>query len=144
MIHEDKPDLPTPEEALAHYGVLGMKWGKSRAKAGSASIRSARARTTRQKNNIDKQQDVINNKKGKGEAVSRDVQKLSSMKTSYLKNPDRVIAARMTRGEKVALGIVGLLALPAAPIAVGAIAGTSAQSRRIERKQDLGKYDKKK
>jgi hypothetical protein len=27
MIHDDKPDLPSEEEALAHYGTKGMKWG---------------------------------------------------------------------------------------------------------------------
>lgn len=137
---DEKPTL----EELMHYGVLGMKWGKTRTKAGSASINSARTRVTREKNAIDKQQDVINNKRGKGEPFSRDSQKLANMKVSHLKNPDRVIAARLTRGEKVTLGLVGLLALPAAPVAVAAIAGTSAKSRRIERKQDLGKYDPKK
>jgi len=60
---------------------------------------------------------------------------VQKMKTARLKNPDRVLSTRMTRGEKAAL-----LILFTPVIGIAAISGTSAQSRRIERKQDKNKY----
>lgn len=124
-----KPSL----DDLAHYGVLGMKWG-NRAKANGSDIRSARRRLTKQVDTIDTQKSVVN-KTGKGQA------KLASMKVDFLNNPDRVIANRLTRGEKA---FVMLMAGPTAGVTVAAIAGTSAVSRRIEQKQATGAYNKKK
>lgn len=128
------------EETLAHYGVMGMKWGRHRAQANGVDIRAARGRVATQRKKLDSAHSKAQNTadKGKREAALKEVGK---MKADFLKNPDRVIASRMTRGEKqlsIGLGILtGVGIVPA----VAVIAGTSAASRRIERKQEKGKYN---
>jgi len=125
-VGEEKPSL---EETLAHYGVLGMKWGQSRSKATGTQIRRARRNLGTKRNEIlDKRDDVKRTGTGKTE--------LAKMQADFLKNPDRAVASRMTRGEKA----VSLILF--APAGIASIATTSAVSRRIERKQDLKKYDK--
>jgi hypothetical protein len=65
-------------------------------------------------------------------------QKLNQMNVAFLKNPNRAVAARLTRGEKA---IAIILLTPAG--AAAAIGATSAISRRIEKRQDDKSYDKK-
>ena len=136
-VGHEKPGL---EDTIEHYGVLGMKWGKTRARANGTQIRAARRRVSNQINGLGDQRDKVKAAKGTSKETS-EKNKLNKMKTDFLKNPDRVVAARLTRGEKAAILI---LAGPAAPFSIGAIAGSSAASRRIEQKQAQGAYNKKK
>lgn len=143
MINE-KPELPTHEEALQHYGVLGMKWGHRR-RANSDQIHNARIAVGKQKTQIQKQHDKVNALRPGTAGRATEAKRLSNLETSALKNPDRVIAARMTKGEKAASVLFSILLFPPAlPVAAVGIAGTSARSRTIERRQDQGAYDKKK
>jgi hypothetical protein len=132
------------DEELAHYGVLGMKWGRNRAKATGSDIRSARRSVNKQAEAVSKQVDKVR-RAPTGSAKKKESMRLDKMDAAYLKNPDRVIAARMTRGEKAASIVLSSLIVPGlgAIAGAGAIAGTSARSRRIERKQETGAYDKK-
>lgn len=137
MFVDDNPDASL-DEILAHHGVLGMKWGKHRAKGNSIDVRAARSRTFTANHNLEQQQSKAQNIRDpkKRAAALKDVEK---QRVKNLKNPDRVLAARLTRGEKAAS------ALLLTPMGAGAlIAATSAHSRRIERKQEKGKYDPKK
>lgn len=119
---------------LEHYGVVGMKWGKHRAKADGYDIRAARSRVATQKTQLHKaQRDAARVKDPAAREMAK--AKVGEMKTTFLKNPDRVVASRLTRGEKA---VSLLLGFGAAPIVV-----TSIASRRIEQKQDKGAYDKK-
>jgi hypothetical protein len=133
LTHQELEELGA--DFLLHYGVMGMKWGKHRAKASAADIRGARARLAVQRHDFHTAKKAAKQIKDKGQRQAA-LDKVGHMKTDFLKNPDRVAAARLTRGEKVAATILfgGL-----APVAV-----TSMHSRRIEQKQDKGKYDKKK
>jgi hypothetical protein len=133
---EEKPSL----EELAHYGVLGMKWGQ-RKKATGREIRSARRRlSTKQNELFDKQDQVKTLAKG-STARSKGEKELGKMTTDFLKNPDRVTATRLTRGEKAAFLIISA---PSGGLGgLAAIATSSAISRRIEKKQDDKAYDKK-
>ena len=67
----------------------------------------------------------------------KEMTKLAKMVKDYNNDPDRVLATRLTRGEKA---LVTVLTGPFAVIPIGI---TSATSRGIERAQEKGRYDKK-
>lgn len=134
---EDKPSI----DDVLHYGVLGMKWGKTRPKATGADIRNARVNLNAKQGELFKAQNDLKAKKKAGTATKKDQDAVGKMTTDFLKNPDRAIAGRLTRGEKA---VFAILAVPTGGTSLLTIAGTSAISRRIERKQETGAYDKKK
>ena len=127
-------EKPSPEESLEHYGVLGMKWGKHRAKANGTQIRAARRNVRRQAEDVLDQRDKVKAKAKGSTDRAKEQKKLDKMKTNFLNNPDRVIAARLTRGEKI---VAAILLTPAG--AAAAIGTTSAVSRAIEQRQEKNK-----
>jgi hypothetical protein len=135
---QDKPSL----EELRHYGVLGMKWGKTRAKSSGATIKDARNRLRAKQTKIFEQEDKRDVTTAGSASRKKETKKLNDMMREFDKDPARVLATRTTRGEKALLGLfsVGTFGIP---FAVG-VGITSAVSRRIERKQETGAYDKKK
>lgn len=129
---EDKPSIDT----LVHFGVLGMKWGH-RTKAGPSQIHGARKRVAKDNIAFEAQKIKVGQQKKNSRAHVTESKKLAVMKADRLRNPDRVISTRMTRGEKFAALALSVLAAPVAlPVAVGAIGVTSAKSRTRERKLD--------
>lgn len=130
---EDKPSL---EDAIAHSGVKGMKWGV-RKKPTAHDIRTARRSVDQQRDNIKVQKKQVKQlAKGSKERTAGE-KKLSDMKTSFLKNPDRVTAMRLTKGEAA---VTILFSSPLGSAAsIGAIA---ARRRSIAKKQARGAYDK--
>lgn len=134
-------EKPSIDEAMAHYGVMGMHWGVTRAKATSSQIHTARQNVHRQSEKVMDQKRVIRLTKEGSTARAIAEKKYSSMKLAQLNNPDRVVASRLTKGEKSVAIIAGLTVItPVAPILL--IAGTSAKSRRVEYKQKTGAYNK--
>lgn len=128
-------------EALSHFGVMGMKWGQRQAATGK-QIKSARQTlVARSKAYRQDSKKLGNFAEGspKRKALEK---KLAKQHQAYLKDPARVIASRMTRGEKFGTALLttptplGILA------SVGSVAATSAASRRIEFKQERGDYNK--
>jgi deoxyhypusine synthase len=79
---------------------------------------------------------VKSTKKGSVERAKEN-QKLGKIKADFLKDPDRVTAMTMTRGEKAATVILGG-GLPG----VAAVAGQNIARNRVAKKQALGAYDK--
>lgn len=135
------PDKPTlNDEMLEHYGVLGMHWGVTRAKANTSQIKRARRNVTKDENKYERQADKVDATTKNGTAArAKGESDLAKLKISNLKNPDRVIAARLTRGEKTVFTVLGLTLIPlVAPVV--SIGATSAISRRIEYKQKHNKY----
>lgn len=114
-IEAQKPDL---ESALSHYGVKGMQWGVRK-----AAIKTARKEVRAQKKEI---REVAKTKGVKSEEYGK-------LQAAYLRNPDRGVAATMTRGEQIA---VVLLTGPAglgvnAGLSLRAdVVGTRAEQRR--------------
>jgi hypothetical protein len=139
MFVSDNPEASL-DDVLAHYGVMGMKWGQ-RKQADAHDIRAARFRLQAKSEQYRQLQKKVN-KTPRGSAQrTAGKAKLHQQKVSFLKNPDRVVATRMTRGEKA---VALLLTLPVGGVAgVAAIGATSAISRRIEYKQQNGGYNNK-
>ena len=137
-------EFETPAEALAHYGVKGMKWGVTntdrakaavgRSKPTSDEIRSARAKIASKERRLNSQIDKTNLASGKKQ--TQEAKKLADMSTDYLKDPDRATALRMTNGEKVVMGLlaVGVPGLGTA-YAVGYTGTTRAARAGVERQQ---------
>lgn len=131
-------EVMTDEDSLAHYGVKGMKWGQ-RTKGSSYDIKKARERVFEGQGKLaEARREMKKTHKSNKPAAA---EKYAQMKTEFLKNPDRVLATRMTRGEKI---YASLASLPTGGVGAAiAIGTTSAVSRRIEYKQETGAYDKK-
>jgi hypothetical protein len=141
----EKPGSPT--DILEHFGTKGMKWGvrsESRSSGSKPSFRkqfpTSSARTAEiHRARASTQADYI---KMLGE---KNPAKREKLVKTYLKNPDRATAERVTRGEKAVIGILaGAFAVPtagAAPAAAIGYTGTGLAIRKtIERRQRRGAY----
>lgn len=125
---------------LEHYGVKGMKWGHR--KAVGTDVAGGFGTRTKRRLKVDAQHIKANASVakanvtvGKKRAAAKDSAR--EKKLDYLNNPDRVTAATLTKGEKIAL------ALFTSP--VGAVAGiktANAKANRIEYMQKTGGYNK--
>lgn len=106
---------------LMHYGVKGMKWGQRKARPTAAQINTARDRL--EKKNIDLKAQKRNYKSQERGSLarSREKNKFKDMKAEILRSPDRATALRMTKGEKVTLGILAVVP----PTALGAVSTTA-------------------
>jgi 2'-5' RNA ligase len=138
------PDLAMTDvkvSELAHYGVKGMKWGKHTPATGR-DIKDARGRIkVASKAYLAERKQLKGTTAGSAEQL-RIEKRLQQMHQDYLKNPDRVLATRMTRGEKILTLWQGAESPVTAGVSLAAIAGTSIASRRIEFKQQHGLYNK--
>lgn len=152
MISTEKPGTPQ-ELALEHHGVLGMRWGHRKSESsmgGRAANRRAKEAFVRKNPTSDRQAKAIRTARARS---NLDLAKLSNqprgtskakkqaLKKVYLNNPDRATALRMSRGEKVVLGILAVGLPGVGTASVAAVAGTQVAVRRhIERKQARGGY----
>lgn len=114
----------SPEDVLEHFGKKGMKWGHRKAKITSADIIGARVRSSQQQFKA---------------LAEKDPKKRANLQKAYLKNPDRATALRMTKGEKVTLGLIaGIFAVPTAgivPAGIGIGVGVQRLQRRSAEKK---------
>lgn len=139
MVNDVNPDF----EALSHHGVRGMKWGvrKNGSHPSNSAIKTARKNVEVQRRAITKQK-----RKAFKETVKRSSRapheraKLKDMKLSLLKNPDRVTAMKMTKGESIA----HVLLTAHEPALGAAIVVREAAVRTVAKRQRTGAYDKKK
>ena len=100
------------EQALAHYGVKGMKWGVRAAASGEVNPALSRNRTTA----IKKARNSVDSQKAKIKAATTKSEK-KELRTKLEQDPSFVAARLKTRGEKVAMtsltvvGAIGYSAL---------------------------------
>lgn len=165
---------PESEAFLAHYGVKGMKWGVirdtatraastagatiqkrakiqmlDRKKATSEQITEARERLAEKNDAYRAKYKEYKKAKKDPQLQARLEKNLRAREKAFLKNPDRVIAMRMTLGEGVmmSLGIGRAAATNPVAAATGAaaaaarITGNSIAARRIDYKQRTGAYN---
>jgi hypothetical protein len=132
--------MSTPaEEFLAHHGVVGMKWGKHKAKSDSSSggsrkerrqandskIHEARrAQSARLRKLQEAEGDFYVARTAKGQDKAEKI--MRQREKDLFTNPDAATANKFTTGEKVANGIAYGLA---GAFAVSAIALSAANSR---------------
>ena len=138
IVGQDKPSL----EDLTHYGVAGMKWGVRKGPS-RAEIKTARKNVRSQAREIHRESRNVRRttKRGTSERMAGRL-RVDLMKASLIDNPDRAVAAKLTRGEKFLIGSLGLgvsiaTANPIGAVnAAGAIAGRSLTSRAIRKQQE--------
>ena len=133
---QEKPSLE--ELALQHFGVKGMKWGVVKAKTGIGSapsgktIRKARKSVNRQERKLMGQQIRQLGTFNKQKRAERK-KNIATMKTNLLHDPDRATAARITRGEKAALLLLGVANPVTGTLSVATTLGAATIKRkRIE------------
>lgn len=137
IVGQEKPSL----EELSHYGVLGMKWGKRKEVSG-AEIRTARKNLAKQSKQYRVERRKVDDLKKGTEARKIGEKKLEEMNRAYLKNPARVTAMRLTKGEKFTSVLFTAPTGLGIAATVGGMAATAIASRRIQLKQETGAYDK--
>lgn len=134
---EEQPSL---DDCLAHYGKKGMKWGVRNARPSGSDIRVARIRLQGEQHKLAGQRSAVR-AAPKGEKKAAEKLKYHEMKISFLKNPDRVTAMHITKGEGVAAAI---LTAPSGPLGFASyVGGVTAVRKTVEKKQRTGAYDKK-
>lgn len=120
---------PPLEEVLEHFGVKGMQWGVRKKHSTSPEIRSARNRQQARAGEIHKL-DKQARKAPTASARSAAAKKRDKAKRDFDLNEDRVTAARITHGEKVALAVIG------GPLGLVGIGVLSAARLRTQNKVD--------
>jgi len=123
-------EFATPQEALEHYGVKGMKWGVTNAdRPSSNDIHDARARLAIKNRDYQKERKAI--KKDKVALPSRRDRKeaIGDLKIKTLSDPDRQTAFRLTTGEKA---VYAMLAIAAPPTAIGVAVGRASVNRQLK------------
>lgn len=129
MTVQAKLDL---EDALAHFGVKGMKWGKRSARPSTSDIKDARVRQNARLRGVQNAEDNLNLRAIQKPSEAKDkaaVRAFQKAEKDFHDNPDRAVAQRLTRGEKAALVVL------TGPFAVLPIAGNKAVVKRIEKQQ---------
>lgn len=144
MLPVTKPG--TPEEILEHHGTKGMKWGVRRAQT-RANVAKANARFNAKNPTSGTKADAIRLARATSNVKFQQATKVKkgtkaeqkAAKTAFLNDPNRAVALRTTRGEKVVGGILVATGVGALPIAA---LGTAmyVSRKHIEKKQARGGY----
>lgn len=133
MIDDEKPPL----DELVHFGIKGMQWGVRHKPAAGRGFTLKPGRSTGEirlaRKSVRKDAKAVNKEVLKRLVGKSSKEAVREKKLTFLTNPNRATAARMTRGETLA---IALLATPAtAALAVG---GSQFQSRLITSRQKQG------
>lgn len=133
------------ETFLEHHGVKGMKWGvHKKARPSDADIKSARLSVrAHDAATMNKAVEVATSKKGTAKRAKAE-KDLKSLEMAHLKNPDRITATRLTKGEKIFNTALIVATGPIGLTVVGAQTAVNAGYRRTaSKRQASGHYDRK-
>jgi hypothetical protein len=115
IVGQDKPDILT----MIHSGVKGMKWGVRKKTSTSSEIKDARVRQAVRERRLASATDQLNLVSAGSNAAAKKaaVKKFQQAHKDLLTSEDRVVAARMTKGDKwlqvFALGPLAAVTIPA-------------------------------
>lgn len=125
---EGKPSL----EQLQHSGVKGMKWGVHKAKPTDHEIGAARARQLVRAHDIGTARSEARRARKSGDvrAQVKAQNKVNKALQTYNTSEDRKTAARLQKGEKVAL------ALLSGPVGIAYIGVHSVGSKLVDKSVD--------
>lgn len=131
------------DEALAHFGVKGMKWGVRNSRPSGSEIVKARNRLAKEKSSIRAQKKAVR-KASRPETKEKRKAELEKMKIAHLNNPDRATALRINKGQIALNGIMLSIApTPVTAAAIGSNLTTQYVTRKVvERKQKTGAYNR--
>lgn len=117
----EKPSL----EDLTHYGVKGMRWGERR-----RTIHQARRKAGKLADDVDDKEAayVTAKKSGKASAISKARKDLNE--TSKKEDRNLLTAATLTRGEQIAISLVG------GPLGLALVAGQGVATRDNKKIKD--------
>lgn len=130
-------------DELTHFGKKGMRWGVRKDYPSGKTIREARRSTNAQRGDIMAKRGKLALHAVLGKPTGRDKTNLSKAKLKYLKNPDRLVAAKLTKGESVTAVVLALSGVGTVPIATF-VASNTVGSRIVSKRQQSGYYDRKK
>lgn len=116
----------TPEQALQHYGVKGMRWGQRK-----ATIQKARVATGKHERALGKAEQEYLRARNSGKKKATD-KALADLNDKFKKREaNRLTAATLTRGEQVSSAILGSLIV--SPVGAAAFLGARSASTRDSR-----------
>lgn len=127
FVGAEKPSLS--ELVISHYGVKGMKWGEHKAKPTGHDIKEARRSVHNQFSEIRNQKRANKFDRKAGRDTSKGEAKVAKMTSKLLKDPDRITASRLTRGEKAAAIIL------LTPAGAAGFIGGAALGRQLVKKE---------
>jgi hypothetical protein len=125
VISTEKPGSPAD---LVHFGVKGMQWGVHKTQ-GTRDF-YAKNPTSKQRTKAIETARESTHKTKTAYKKEKDPKKRANLKTVHLNNPDRPTALRLTRGEKVVLGLLNFTPGLNVLTSVGNVIAVGAQGKR--------------
>lgn len=124
-----KPSV-TREEALAHFGVKGMKWGVRNKKVTADEIQGARMRQRTRLNKYIDAKGAASDPRASASARKAAEKRVKDLGREFDTSEDRVTAQRLSNGEKATLLILG------GPVGAAYILGNKVGVKLTERSVD--------
>ena len=131
MIDTEKPGTPSE---LVHFGTKGMKWGVRKTQ-GTRDFYAKNPTSKQRTAEIVKARESAQKTKKAYKKEKRGSEKRADLKKVHLSNPDRPTSLRLTRGEKVVVGLLNVTpGLNVATSAATVIAiGAQGKRRAVEK-----------
>jgi len=104
VISTEKPGSPAE---LVHFGVMGMQWGVHKTQ-GTRDFYAKNPTSKQRTKEIVKARESAQKTKKAYKKEKRGSEERADLKKVHLSNPDRPTSLRLTRGEKVVVGLLNV------------------------------------